>query len=265
MKNKNKWLALYRLNYSSSTAYKTSNFAYFIGSLVQISSIILLWYINIQSGSSAFSFNFIFTYYVIGELFIRSMDIVSNVRYYLAEDIMTGKLTSKLLLHRNVWLQYFVSTVGRDLFVYLVNTAFLIIVLIIGFRFLITPDLLISWFLFGYLFISGVIISFLINIIIGSTAFYITNARGVISMVEQFKSFLTGRLIPLNSLPQLTGLIFQPFAFLFFTPLFVFTNQVKSDKFVYIILGNLLSAILLFVIATIVYSKGVSRYESVGI
>jgi ABC-2 type transport system permease protein len=193
------------------------------------------------------------------------MDIVSNVRYYLAEDIMTGKLTAKLLLHRNIWLQYFVSTVGRDLFVYVVNTGFLILVMIFGYRFLILPDQLINWLLFGYLFISGLVISFLINVIIGSTAFYITNARGVISMVEQFKSFLTGRLIPLNALPQLSFLAFQPFAFLFFTPLLVFTNQLSLNQFYLVIGGSIVSILGLFLIAIFTYSKGIKRYESIGI
>jgi len=265
MKSNNKWLSLYRLNYSSSTAYKTSNFAYFVGSLVQITSIILLWYINIREGSVAYSFNFIFTYYVVGELFIRSMDIVSNVRYYLAEDIMTGKLTSRLLLHRNVWMQYFVSTIGRDLFVYLINTSFLLLVMIFGFRFLILPDTLGAWLMFGFLFVSGIIISYLINIIIGSSAFYITNARGVISMVEQFKSFLTGRLIPLNALPQLGFLIFQPFSFLFFIPLTVFTNEINTNDYSRIILGSIISIITLYLIAFVFYSRGIRRYEGIGI
>ena len=119
--------------------------------------------------------------------------------------------------------------------------------------------------MFGFLFVSGIIISYLINIIIGSSAFYITNARGVISMVEQFKSFLTGRLIPLNALPQLGFLIFQPFSFLFFIPLTVFTNEINTNDYSRIILGSIISIITLYLIAFVFYSRGIRRYEGIGI
>lgn len=114
-------------------------------------------------------------------------------------------------------------------------------------------------------FVSGLAISFLINIIIGSSAFYITNARGVISMVEQFKSFLAGRLIPLNALSRISFLIYQPFAFLFFTPLVVFTDQIDVYQSIEIISGSIISIILLLILAVWKYSKGIKRYESVGI
>lgn len=113
-----KWWYLFIFSLKSATVYRASEFAWLFGNLVSIAGVLIIWYANIISGSTLYSFSFIFTYFIVGRLFFDTTEIVKL--YVLGSDIYDGTLNQKLLFTQNIWLYQFLKSAGNSFFQFIV-------------------------------------------------------------------------------------------------------------------------------------------------
>jgi ABC-2 type transport system permease protein len=255
-----KWWYHYLINFRSSTAYKWSNIGWLVGRILILAFTILLWKINIDAGSILFSFSQIFTYYIVGSIFL----VDNGVHFGVSQKIASGKITNKLLYPANSLFQFFIGDIGWHAYTDIFERAFFISIAIIGHEYLILPNLN-NIPVFIILAIFAFVTKVYYHYLLGFLAFLITDAWGIIDSQEQIVGFLSGKILPLTSAAFLTPLTYLPFAFFYHHPMQVyFGNYSWNQSFMTIVTG--LIWILVLHIATIkLWQVGLKRYEAVGL
>lgn len=137
--------------------------------------------------------------------------------------------------------------------------------------FLVRPFGISISFLNLILFVPAVAIGFYINyvlgFIIGCIAFWAKSIGGLITLLDQFFDFLTGRWVPLDMLGSLLGgiLIMLPFSLVNFVPLQIILGRLSTDEIIEKFLIGVVWAIIFALLRKIIWKMGVKEFESVGI
>jgi ABC-2 type transport system permease protein len=253
-----KYLYILIHSFKSATAYRWSTLSWLFSRLLTIGATVLIWKLNIESGSAIIKFNEIFTYYIVGGI----LSINNGVSYNLSGSIKSGSLTTKQLRPTSIWLQCILNDFGWNGFTILLEMSILFLIGLIGREFMILPsfDILI----FGILaFLIGIILRIFINLIAGMCAFFMTDAWGVIDLFAQLNWHLSGKSIPLNIISTL--LVQTPFAFLYFVPMQIYLNKYNFEQIIIAIFGGIIWCLVLFVIARIIFKIGLKKNEAVGL
>ena len=220
----------------------------------------IIWYVTLRN-STNIDFREIFTYYLLGEIFIVQLSHHSLIE----TEIVSGKLANRLLRPANLWVSYWIDYVGRYFVVDVIKVLIGIIVGIIGFQYLVMPP---SILYFG-LFLASTVIAYLINLyvgyIIGFCSFYFGYIFGVAELVTQVKTILSGQILPLSYLPFSGILQNLPFALTFFIPLQIYLGKISYQESLLSIGIGALWVIILFIIAKTVYTKGLRKFEATGL
>jgi len=261
--NNYKWWYLFVFTLKSATVYRASELAQMIGSLVSIAGVLIVWYANISSGSSLYTFSFIFTYFVLGRVFF---DITEALNVYaLGSDIWDGGLNQRLLVTQNIWLYHAAKGFGQSIFNIIVEFLFIGVIAILGWQYLIFPDLAWQWIFFLVLVSLNILHNLYLQIILESLYFFFTNAWGFRNLINNFKLLTSGRIFPLDILPQISWFAFSPFAFVYFLPMQIYLGKTDFNQSVWIVFGSIFWLVVLFVVARVVYQKGLKKFEAVGL
>ena len=255
-----KWIYLFQNSSQSRTRYLTSMISYLISQLVRLGGVMIIWYVTLRN-SANIDFKEIFTYYLLGEIFIVQLSHHSLIE----GEIVSGKLANRLLRPANLWLSYWIDYIGRYFVVDTIKVLIGIIVGIIGFQFLVMP----ASILYFVFFLISSIIAYLINLyigyIIGFCSFYFGYIFGVAELVTQVKTIISGQMLPLNYLPFAAILQNLPFALTFFIPLQIYLGKISYQESIISILTGVFWVIILFIIAKVIYTKGLQKFEATGL
>lgn len=82
--------------------------SWMLGQMIVLGFTLLLWKINIDVGSNLFQFGEIFTYYIVGNIFL----VDNSVHYGVSEKIKNGRISTSLLLPSNFFGLYFFGDMG---------------------------------------------------------------------------------------------------------------------------------------------------------
>jgi ABC-2 type transport system permease protein len=255
-----KWWYIFLFSFRVGTAYRGSTIFYMIGRLMVLAMTLFIWQLNIQAGSGLVSFKTIFTYYIIGSLFAWE----NGMNWNLTTSIMSGSISSRLLVPLSFFKVAFLRDFGWWLFSNLFQTGLFIGVLFLG-REYITYSNITNTII--YLFLSVVsyfVISF-IAIIIGCTAFYFTDINGLLGLQNDLKFYLSGRAIPLNVSQYLLPITYLPYALTFYWPVQIFIGNVEIKNALMICLVALFWCIALYFLAKLIFRIGLKRNEAVGL
>ena len=252
-----KWWYILKFAFKSNTAYRGNSIMWLLSSLVQVSGVLFVWFIN---KNESINFSTIFTYLIMGEAFLLS----SAVTYDIGENIQDGKIITKLLRPTNVFGFYFAQAFGYQFFE---NCSKCIIYLSIAFifsQYLITPS-----FVNFILFLTFGILSYLISsfyyYIVGFTAFWFTAFFGSANFFNNTKILFSGQFFPLNAIPNLKALLFFPFAFTFYYPMQIFLGKYDSIQIAQIFAGGIFWCLILWILARLVFRLGLKKNEAVGL
>ena len=255
-----KWIYLFQNSSQSRNRYFASMVSYLLSQLVRLGGVMIIWYVTLRN-STNIDFREIFTYYLLGEIFIVQLSHHSLIE----TEIVSGKLANRLLRPANLWVSYWIDYVGRYFVVDVIKVLIGIIVGIIGFQYLVMPP---SILYFG-LFLASTVIAYLINLyvgyIIGFCSFYFGYIFGVAELVTQVKTILSGQILPLSYLPFSGILQNLPFALTFFIPLQIYLGKISYQESLLSIGIGALWVIILFIIAKTVYTKGLQKFEPTGL
>jgi ABC-2 type transport system permease protein len=153
---------------------------------------------------------------------------------------------------------------GWWLFANLVETTILLLLITVGFQFVIVPTIG-NLLLFVLLSVISYAIKILIQVIIGTFAFYLTDISGVMNIAGQLETYLSGQAVPLNLAAVLFPITFLPWAFTYFFRVQVFLGSYTPTQNALVVVGSLAWCIILYYIASLLFKKGLKKYESVGL
>lgn len=244
--------------FKSATSYRVSNMAWLGSRVLTLLITIYIWKLTSEAGSNLIGFGEIFTYYIIGGIF----SINNNIHYNISQAIKNGSFTVRLLRPFPVWLDAIIVDFGWQSFTLLVETVFLIILGIFGFKFLIFSSFF-NLFLALFAFLIGVFIRIYINLIVGMGAFFTTEIFGLIDMLSTVTWFFSGKAIPLRLVSNF--LSFTPFAFIYFLPMEIYFGKFTLNNVFWVYGGGIFALIILHIITTIIWKAGLKRNEAIGL
>jgi len=183
----------------------------------------------------------------------------------ISQAVHRGEIGSMLLRPMSFiryWVGYYC---GRSL----INLIIRGLILYMGFSLIfptIMPESLSQWGLFLMSLMLSWIISHLWIICINLSAFWLTDATGVLRLAFAMQQLLTGMLFPLRLLPEwLMQLCYwTPFPSMMNTPIEIFTNSVATNEVLSLIFLQIIWAALLYIITIIVYKAGIRRLVLMG-
>lgn len=258
-----KWWYLFLFSLRSNTTYRFSDLFFLFGTIVWTGGNLIVWYANINNGSELYSFNFIFTYFILGAIINQLFE--NNFQGIISYDIFGGGINNKMLFTSNLWLQYFFTFFGRNLFWKSIEVAVTVIILIFGWQFILAPSSLGLLGIFALIQIINFLQSSLLSILIGSTTFFFTNDDGFMNFISQLKIVSSGRIFPLDILSVTKFLSFSPFAIFYFHAFQVYFGRYTFNDSLIVLMAGIVWCVVLYFVTKLVFRLGLKKHEAVGL
>jgi ABC-2 type transport system permease protein len=255
-----KWWYQYKTTFKSATAYRWSNISFLIGRFITLGFTVIVWKLNIDAGSNLFTFQQIFTYYVIGSIFF----VENGVHYGVSNAIKSGYLSTRMLYPSNTLFGYFMRDIGYHAFTDIIERVLFVGTAILGFQYLIMPSLD-NIFLFLIMVILAYIMRVYYYYILGFVAFFIVDIFGVVDTQGALVGFLSGKVLPLTSAAFLLVLTYSPFAYFYHHPMQVYLGGYNLVQSVQVIIFGLVWILALHMLMLKLWKYGLKKYESVGL
>jgi ABC-2 type transport system permease protein len=255
-----KWWYLLLFQFRASTVYRASAILWTLIKLFSIFAMVLIWYVNIQSGSNLYDFKTIFTYFILGSLISKS----NGVHWNVSQSITKGTLSKYLICPSSPRIRIIIEDIGWWFFQNSFEIVAILIVAFVGRDYLIFLDfnLAILAILCG---IIGYFVSILFAFCLGCISFFLTDAHAVLDLQYQVDYFTSGKAIPLNVIGFLQPLFFLPFAFTFFHPTQIYLGRYSLIQIIYTLAGGIIWCVFLLLLSRIIYKIGLKKNEAVGL
>ena len=247
--------------------YRFTVMMYRLGEIAEVLVLIFMWtavYASTGGTIKGFTLQEMITYVLAGNLCFA---IVRNfLPSYVSEMINSGRL-SMFLVKPIPFIKYiFINELGRTF----LATAISIItqVAIIYFfldKIIINTDPRYLGLMLVMVFFAFVI-ELLIGFLIGTVAFWTEEVEGLLTSIDRIKRFFSGGYFPLSLLPTAALSIgsYLPFAYSFFIPASLYLKKITLLQGVHGILVQVVWIAVLSVILSIVWKRGLRRYEATG-
>jgi ABC-2 type transport system permease protein len=245
------------------------SFVWFIISLLNPLILLFYWMGSLKGqhiGPSGWEYSSVVSYYLL--LIVASAMLESHIEDTVARiDIQEGGLTKYLLKP----FPYVTLRFLNDLPWRYIQGFFGIVILLVlrfGFKldilriaenpFILALALCVSVF--------GFVISFLFKMLLGMTAFWTTDYRGISEMTGVLMLLLGGFVVPLTFFPHWLLVIANsfPFAYVIYYPIVAFQGQLPMGEILRVLGIQALWIIMLYVLYKIMWRNGVRKYTALG-
>ncbi len=221
---------LVRANVMMTLEYRTGFLIFMFSTVMQPAMSLLVWLAVSEASAGALPLDRrqLVTYYVL--LGVVSMLTSTWTAEYLAEDIRNGDLSKALLRPAPAIAWQIGNNAGEKV----VKLGLLLpFVAALGWLFrdsLTLPAEPLRWLLFGASVAMAAALSFLVNYLLGSLAFWLHEVSGLVALEDLLQKLLAGRFVPLAFFPAPLGplLVAQPWRYTLSFPLEVLTAQVDA-------------------------------------
>lgn len=205
-------------------------------------------------------------YYFLVVLLVDNLVTPTDDEWQIASDIREGQINN--FLSKPVdYLYYRVSIFLSSRLLYTAVTIFPVIAVFYWFReFIVLPKELMTWPLFFVSLAMAAAIQFLIAYALAMLAFWILEISTVVFILYSFEYYLSGRLFPLDVMPDWlqAALTWLPFTYELYFPVAVLMEKVKGPE---LWRGLCIQAgwvLISYGAARLMWRRGIRRYESVG-
>lgn len=247
--------------------FRFTIWAYRVGEMTEIIVLILMWTAIYASGGGiikGFSLNEMITYVLVGNLFATTTK--NFLPSLISRDIKEGRL-SMFLVKPISYIKYvFINEIGRAGFITLLSIGSLgLIIFFYLDRVIFNTDWRYIILIILMVFLA-LIIELLIGFLIGTIAFWSEEVEGVQSTADRVKRFFAGGYFPLSLLPVTLATIstYLPFGYSFFVPAQLYLKKIDLHAGIMGLGIQIIWIFLLSIILSIVWKKGLKRYEATG-
>ncbi len=244
-------------------------FVYFLMSLFNPIILVIFWQGATSGGKSiipGWNFTAIASYY-----FYLTM-ISSLIMAYVEEPvakrhIKEGDLVMFLLKPISYYLQMFFAESSWRL----IRVCFGIITIIVFFSFwgkniLFPANSLIEWFIILCILILAFTLSFTFKMILGISAFWLTETRGLFELIDAIFFIFAGILMPIIFLPSIISTIayLMPFSYIIYFPILAIEGKLTGFELIHIMLIQAFWIVLLYAIYYILWLQGIKKFTVAG-
>jgi len=244
-------------------------FVYFLMSLINPLIFVLFW----QGATSG------------GRSIIPGWDFSAIVSYYFYFTILNGLLmahpeydVSRLHIKEGNLVMFLLKPVSYFLQIFFLEFSWRFLRFFFGFmtillfytfwRGYIIPvhNSLLGWILVCVVLFLGFMVSFTIKMVMGVTAFWLTDTTGFYDFMEVIFMVFGGFILPLGLLPPPINVfsISLPFAYVLYFPVIVLEGKIPVDGIVHVIVMQLLWIVISFSLYELLWRKGIQKFTAVG-
>ncbi len=218
------------MNVMATLEYRGAFFVYMINTVAAPVVYLLVWLtVSEQGVALPYDRGQFVTYYVL--LSLSSMLTSTWLSPYLAEDIRLGGLSPWLLRPGSYLYHYAGNNIGEKV-VKLPLLLPLVLLVVLVFRHDIhLPAEGRAWLLYAVSLALAATLAFLIDVVIGSLAFWLQEVKGLIRVKDLTGDFFSGRFVPLALFPPALAPLLeaQPFRYTLSFPLEVLTGALSPQ------------------------------------
>lgn len=262
-----KFLAIIKAFWQRSLTYRFTILAYRIGEVGETLVLILMWsaIYNGQKVIGGLTLPEMITYILIGNFFNA---IIRNfLSGLVARDIKEGQLSMFLVKPMRYFDYILIREIGRVSFVSILSILSAVLVIIFF-----TNTFIWNFDAMYFLVIAAMIVLAFINellmaYLIGLIAFWTDEVDGIYSTIDRVKKFFSGGYFPINLLPAIFVQVSfaLPFAYSFFVPAQLYLKKLDLSVGLKGLLVQIVWIIILYGIISVVWKRGLKKYEGVGI
>lgn len=252
-------LALAKMHFNELNIYKSNFYFYTLNRIVEVVVYIFVWQaIYNQTGDTGgFTISQMITYYILVTT-LRPMALW-GINEKIGRSIRNGKINKELLNPLTYFQYYFGINLGELTFGLVVGLATFVICNIFWSASL--PVSISYFFAFVIVVLLGIPITFFIQIIIGTIGFYTNSIWGLNIMKKAIISIFSGIIAPITLFPgwfqNLANIL--PFKELIYTPINIWLGQVEMNDICFIIVKQIIWAVILYIIAKIFFNHAVKK------
>ncbi len=262
----NKYWAVLKMGWQDALEDRAEFFISFIGWLVRLGISIFLFaaIFSEKSEISGFNLQNTIVYFIIVQ--VLTTLVFTRVGFVVGTDIQKGDLSNYLIKPISYLLFQILRQFSRNLMQVMFGIVFFIgLLAIVNLNFLIEFKL--SYLLVGIVsMLIGYAINICLVIIIGLSAFWISNSSRLLFMFYAILSIFSGLMIPLDFFPpEVQKLLFQsPFPYIFYVPTQILMGRIDLTAYLKLIPASIGFAIGLGLLSYTLFKFGIKKYEAVG-
>jgi len=256
-----KYLATIKYGLQYISAYKSETFAMIVFKLIKMAFLVLLYGYVLRGLIPDYSTHEILSYLLI----VNAIQVITGIEFFrgarrIGRDIYSGVITNILIKPVNVPVFEYLQDRGERGVEYL-----LALVEFAGGVALSLPALSVLP-LFVLSVLIAIVLSYGLNLIVGSITFWTTEQGGIKNGFSHAMKIFGGTLIPLNLLPPVTQtlVLLTPFPYAAYLPTRILQGGFESVP-VYCYFIAVAWAILALILGNYLWKKGLKRYEAIGI
>jgi ABC-2 type transport system permease protein len=261
------YLTLFRIGLQDAIQYRIEGVIWFLFDVLPPVMMLFFWSVAYQDAEVVAGYRQAeMLAYTLGVMVLRNL-VTVHVEWDVDYEVRQGTLSNYLVRPVHPWTVWFFNQLGWRLWrTALVSPILIVAVLILA------PSLelpgLDSYHLTGFVvsLLLAYIVCFLFKLVLGFTAFWLTNIQGVISLSDVAVYLFGGILIPLELLPAALQqmAVFIPLQYIFAFPLSVMLGRAQGVDMLLGLGGQIAWCLALALLARIMWSAGLRRYEAVG-
>jgi len=263
-----KYWKLFDIGIQNTFVYRWNFLLRTVFGIVPLVGSIFLWRAIFESKGAAingYEYSSMIFYFMI-TVFLDNLITPTEDEWQIAAEIRDGRISAFLIKPLN-YLGYRISLYLSYRLLY-ISVVFLPI-LVLGwiFRgFLQFPQHGITWLAFAVSTALAAALQFLIAYSLAMIAFWVLEISTIVFILYSFEYFLSGHIFPLDIMPKwLAGFLhWSPFTYELFFPAQILMEREQGAQLVSGLLIQTGWVAVTFLIATILYSRGVQKYQAVG-
>lgn len=264
-----KYIEVIKTNMQISFMYKWNVVITSLMNVFRVISEIVFWQILFSTSGSekmyGYTLNQLITYYIFMYI-IGAITGMGSTGYKIAEDIKTGTLTNILLKPISCIKYYFSEVMGQKIVQLLVSLVIFIPIFICYASSVSNKINLFQLILFPVAIIFALVLTYFINLLISFLAFWLTEVTSFFFVKDLVLDLLSGRVFPIDIMP--TGILrvlnLLPFAYCTFFPINILTKDLTVLKLISGLGMQLGWILVIYIMARIVWKKGIKKYTGIG-
>jgi ABC-2 type transport system permease protein len=261
------YLTLWRIGLQDAIQYRIEGIIWFLFDVVPPVMMLFFWNVAYQDTEQVAGYRLPeMLAYTLGVLVLRNL-ITVHVEWEIDYEVRQGTLSNYLVRPISPWTVWFFNQLGWRLWRTALVSPILVIALIALAPSLELPMLDLTQIL-GFLasLLLAYVVCFLFKLVLGFTAFWLTDIQAVMSLSDVLVYLFGGILIPMQLLPELLQhmALYLPLQSIFAFPLSVMLGRSHGADLVAGLAGQAIWSLVLGILAAMMWRAGLRRYEAVG-
>ncbi|HSW97193.1 MAG TPA: ABC-2 family transporter protein [Candidatus Saccharimonadales bacterium] len=260
-----RYFRIFLLHFQDVFEQRSRSFVWFLWSILGPFTLILYWRGAIHGGMANWTVSSLTSYYLL-EMIIGSicMSHIENETGYT--DIQEGQLSSYLLRPFSYYQEKLLTEIPNRLLQGVMGLFILLLIFIFFGSTVTIHQSFLTILLAIIIAIFAYLLAFTLKMILGLTAFWVTDIGGMFQLSEMLIFIFAGYVLPLNLFPKPWDSIayFLPYGYIVYFPTIAFQGGVNIETLLHIIFMQCLWLSIAYFIYQNVWKYGMRKFSAVG-